>query len=264
MSTDTQFQIPPEAAEIYEAQFVPAIFAQWAPRLVDFAEVAAGDHVADVACGTGIVARTAADVVGPAGRVVGIDLNPAMLDVARRVTPAVQWRQGDVADLPLTDDEVDLALCQMSFMFFPDRQRAVQEMVRVARRGIAILVPAAIADQPAYRLFTEVVTRHAGTEGAALVSTYWSAGDLDELTELLEHAGLSDVVSDTVVGTASFASVDDLVATEVEGSPLIQRIDADTYEAIRADCRVALAPFTAPTGGLDAPLTCHLVKGRTS
>src|ERR1700758_5453310 len=78
------FQIPVEAAEAYEATFVPAFFAQWAPILCDAAGVGAGHTVLDVACGTGIVARVAAERAG-AARVTGVDLNEAMLTVARRV-----------------------------------------------------------------------------------------------------------------------------------------------------------------------------------
>ena len=63
-SSSETFQISLEAAEVYEAKFVPALFAEWAPHLVDMADVAAGHSVLDVACGTGIVARTAADRVG--------------------------------------------------------------------------------------------------------------------------------------------------------------------------------------------------------
>ena len=78
------FQIPIEAAEAYEAAFVPAFFAQWAPILCDAAGIGAGHKVLDVACGTGIVARTAAERCR-GGQVVGVDLNEAMLTVARRV-----------------------------------------------------------------------------------------------------------------------------------------------------------------------------------
>src|SRR4029453_15579872 len=59
-STET-FQIPIEAAEMYESAFVPAFFAQWAATLCSAAGVAPERRVLDVACGTGIVTRTAAD-----------------------------------------------------------------------------------------------------------------------------------------------------------------------------------------------------------
>lgn len=263
MGTET-FQIGPEAAELYEAEFVPAIFAEWAPRLVAAAGVGEGDHVADIACGTGIVARHARAVVGPTGTVVGVDLNPAMLAVADRVTDDVELRQGDAADLPLADGAVDVALCQMALMFMPDRAAVVAEMARVARRTVGLLVPASIEDQPAYGRFTDVVTRHAGEEGAAMVGAYWSAGDPVAVRRLLADAGLEDGVLETAVGTASFASIDALVATEVEGSPLADRIDAATYEAIRVDCRDALAPWTTDDGRCEAPLTCHLAVAHLS
>ncbi len=255
------FQITPEQAEVYEERFVPGIFAEWAPRLVAFAEVAPGDTVLDVACGTGIVARTAADAVGPGGSVTGLDLNPAMLDVARRVRPDVEWRQGDAAALPLPDDAVDVVTCQMGLMFVPDRGAALAEMARVARRRVAVLVPAAIGDQPAYSRLTEIVATHAGPDGADLLMAYWSAGDLDRLRALSCAAGLEDVEARTVTGTASFPSVAALVATEVEGSPLVDRISTETYDRIRADAQEALAEFVTPEGALEAPLVCHLLGG---
>ena len=66
---------------------MPAFFAQWAPILCEAAGVAPGRTVLDVACGTGIVARTAADLIGSGGTVVGVDLNEAMLTVAALLAP---------------------------------------------------------------------------------------------------------------------------------------------------------------------------------
>src|SRR5687767_940300 len=94
------FQIPIEAAECYEAEFVPAFFAQWAPILCTAAAVTAGQALLDVGCGTGIVARTAADRVAPVGSVTGLDVNEAMLTVARRDRPDLDWRRGDACALP--------------------------------------------------------------------------------------------------------------------------------------------------------------------
>lgn len=255
------FQITAEQAEVYEERFVPGVFAEWAPRLVAFAGVAPGDAVLDVACGTGIVARTAADVVGPSGSVTGLDLNPAMLSVARRVRPDITWRQGDATTLAFADDAVDVVTCQMALMFFPDRHAALSEMARVARRRVAVLVPAAIADQPAYSRLTEIVARHTGPEGAELLMTYWSCGDLRRLTSLVADAGLDEVDWRSVTGTATFPSIEALVAAEVEGSPLLERISSETYARIREDATQALAEYLTPDRTLEAPLRCHLVGG---
>jgi ubiquinone/menaquinone biosynthesis C-methylase UbiE len=84
------YQLSVEAAEAYEARFVPALFAEWAPRLVEAAGVAPGQTVLDVACGTGVVARAAADRLGGRGRVVGLDLNRGMLAVAGRLRPDLE------------------------------------------------------------------------------------------------------------------------------------------------------------------------------
>ena len=106
MTTTERFQVSLGAAEQYEARFVPAIFAEWAPLLADISGVGPASRVLDVACGTGIVARTVADRLAGTGRVVGVDLNDGMLAVARRVRPDLDWRQGDAADLPFPDGVV--------------------------------------------------------------------------------------------------------------------------------------------------------------
>jgi SAM-dependent methyltransferase len=75
-----------ETARRYEALHVPALFREWAPRVLDAAAVGPGDRVVDVACGTGVVAREAAKRVGPTGAVVGIDPDYGMIAV-RGITP---------------------------------------------------------------------------------------------------------------------------------------------------------------------------------
>lgn len=258
------FQIPLEAAEIYEANFVPGIFAEWAPLLVDAAAVSPGQSVLDVACGTGIVARTAADLLGTDGAVIGVDLNEAMLTVAKRVRPDLNWQRGDAADLPFPDRAFDTVLCQMALMFFPDRSAALAEMARVTTEGgtVACVVPAGIADQPAYGPFVRVVVDEAGPEAASLLDTYWSCGDLAELRGLFSAARLQVTSTRTHLGTAKFGSADELIATEVEGSPLIARISSAVYERIKLGARGVLAPFTDEDGTVNAPLRGHIVVAR--
>jgi ubiquinone/menaquinone biosynthesis C-methylase UbiE len=263
MSTET-FRIPLAVAETYEAKFVPALFAEWAPHLVNAAGVGPGQTVLDVACGTGIVARTAADVVGKRGRVVGVDVNEAMLAVARRVRPDLEWQQGDVADLPFPDGEFDAALCQMALMFFPDRARALREMRRVVTAGgiVAVLVPGALTVQPAYAPFVAMAARHAGPDAASLLGAYFACGNLPDLAALVDSARLDVVETRTRLGHARFDSIDAFVAAEVKGSPLIERISDGVYRRICAEAGDVLRPFTRASGAVEIPLACHLVAGR--
>ena len=255
------FQIPIEAAELYESAFVPAFFAQWAPMLCEVAGVAPGGRVLDVACGTGIVARTAAELVGPSGVVVGVDVNEAMLTVARRVRPELDWRQGDVAALPFTGGAFDIVLCQMALMFFADRPAAVREMRRVVADGgsVAVAVPSSLDNQAAFLPFLELAARIAGPEAMSLLSAYFVCGDLGELTALLDAAGLRVTVSRSVVGTYTAPSVDAAVTTEVESTPLIERISEVTYRQLREEAVEVLAPFTMADGSLVAPFECLVI-----
>ncbi len=136
--TSTQpesFQVSTEAAEFYESAFVPAFFAQWAPIVCTAAEIGPGQTVLDVACGTGIVARTAADLVGPGGPVVGLDLNDAMLTVARRVRPDVDWRRGSADALPFDAESFDCAVAAWMLYHVAGLDRGLAELARVLRPG---------------------------------------------------------------------------------------------------------------------------------
>jgi len=268
MSTSTDqpesFHIPIEAAEFYESAFVPAFFAQWAPILCGAAGVTPGRRVLDVACGTGIVARTAADLVAPDGAVVGVDLNEAMLTVARRVRPDIEFHQGNADALPFADGSFDTAVSQMALMFFPDRLSALREMARVVAPGgtVAVLVPAALDAQPAFSAFVDMAARHAGREAMSLLSTYFACGNLDQVTGLVESAGLRITTAHTRLGTYRAPSVEAFVTTEVESTPLRERISDDIYRSIRADAHTVLAPFTTPDGHVEAPFECNIVAAR--
>jgi ubiquinone/menaquinone biosynthesis C-methylase UbiE len=264
MAQTETFQLSTAAAEAYESTFVPALFAEWAPHLCDLAAVGPGQRVLDVACGTGIVARVAADRLGGAGQVVGVDLNDAMLTVARRVRPDLEWRQGNAEALPFPTASFDRVLCQMALMFFPDRAQALREMRRVAAVGgvVALVVPASLGDQPAYGPFVEMATRHAGAEAASLLSAYFACGELPWLTGLVDSAGLRVTATRSRAGRATFPSVDAFVAAEVESTPLFARIGGEVYRRIREDARDVLRPFTAASGRVEIPLAGHLVAAQ--
>ena len=136
-------------AEVYDECFVPALFRPWGPVLCDAAHLVPGQHVLDVACGTGALTAAAADRVASRdsasdaarGAVLGLDANPEMLAVARRKRPDVEWHEGRAESLPFADASFDAVLSQFGLMFFDDRVAALREMHRVLKPGgrVAIL-----------------------------------------------------------------------------------------------------------------------------
>ncbi|HLM29487.1 MAG TPA: class I SAM-dependent methyltransferase [Acidimicrobiales bacterium] len=80
--------------------------------------------------------------MGPAN-VIGVDLNEAMLAVARQVRPDVQFRQADASALPFEERYFDTVLSQMALMFFTDRAASLREMARVTAHSgtLAVVVP---------------------------------------------------------------------------------------------------------------------------
>lgn len=259
MSTET-FELTQEQAEFYEAKFVPALFAEWAPLLVDAAKVHPGSSVLDVACGTGIVARAAAKHAGEGGRVAGLDRSQAMLNVAARLLPEAEFRLGDAGQSPFADASFDTVLCQASLMFFPGPLAALAEMARVVtpEGTVGVQVWGRLESSPGFLAFVEVAARHAGPEAIGLLSTYFVHGDLEQLTRLLGTAGLDVTSTTTRLGAMRYESIDEFVTIEVNSTPLIGRIDDDVYGKIRTDAREALRPFVTDKG-LALPIEGHLV-----
>ncbi len=107
-----------------------------AARLVRHARIRAGDRVLDAGCGTGVVAVTSA-LRGAA--VTGLDLTPELLVVARdnaRIARVdVEWREGDVEQLPFDANAFDVVVSQFGHMFAPRPDVAVREMLRVLKPG---------------------------------------------------------------------------------------------------------------------------------
>ena len=106
-----------------------------AARVVAAAGVASGDAVLDVACGTGNAALAAAARGG--GPVVGVDLEPLLLDQARAAAPEVpvEWRVGDATALPVADAAFDVVVSAFGVMYAADQPAAARELARAVKPG---------------------------------------------------------------------------------------------------------------------------------
>lgn len=273
MSQQGQWQVAGNAAEVYEPELVPAVFAAWAPLVVDLAAPQPGERVVDVACGTGVVARLAAQRVGGTGQVVGLDLNPGMLAVAAGVAPLasptcapITWREASALALPLADATFDIVYCQLGLQFFADCPMALREMARVLVPGgrVALMVWRDLQYSPGFGVLAAALERHVSAEAAAIMRAPFALGEVDQLQALLVAAGFRDVGIHPVAGTVRFPSATHLVQSYVAGSPLAGHVANAMEEGRTALLREASEALqsSADESGLTFPIEAHLASAR--
>jgi ubiquinone/menaquinone biosynthesis C-methylase UbiE len=185
-------------AEMFDQYFGPALFAPGARMLLDYADVKPGEHILDLATGTGTVARLAAPMVGEGGKVVALDINPNMLAVAHsRPAPdgaAIEWKQGDAASMPLPDGAFDLVLCQQGLQFFSDRAAGAREMRRILAVGgrLVLNLWQGLELQPVYKALAEAEARYLNLPISAL-SAPSSLPEAAQIYALLDEAGFQRI-----------------------------------------------------------------------
>lgn len=198
-TTDDQ---PTSPAEAYQAYYGPAIFEPLSERVLNIVAPRPGDRVLEVASGTGILTRRLSAAAGPNGRVVAVDINPKMVEVARSLGgngAPIDYRQGDGTNLDLDDGGFAAVYCQQGLQFFPDREAGVNEMRRVLDPGGRAVVVCwqGLGAHPLFAALADAEEPHLAAAGvdvdrAELVAPF-SLGDGEELSSLLREAGFRDV-----------------------------------------------------------------------
>jgi SAM-dependent methyltransferase len=262
MDTVERGQVTGSAAEVYEAFFVPALFQQWASRVADAAQIRSGERVLDVACGTGILARTIAERVGMKGSVVGLDVNDGMLAVAAHKAPQIEWRRGRAEALPFDSDSFDAVVSQFGLMFFEDRPAALREMIRVLRPGghLAIAVWASLETSPGYAAMADLLQRLFGEQAANGLRAPFVLGDADQLRILFNDAGIPKAEITTMNGTVGFPSIESWVYTEVKGWVLADMLDDAQFELLLREAEKALSPFVIADGTVAFDAPAHIIS----
>ena len=243
------------ATENYERYFVPAIGGPLAEQLVAAAALRPGERVLDVGCGTGVVARLAADRVGPTGSIAGADVNAGMLGVARTVAASsgrtsIQWYETAAEAMPLPDAAFDVVFCQLALQFFADQAAALREMRRVLAPG-----GRAYASVPAPTAFFDVleraVTHHVGAATGVFVQQVFSLNDGGELEGLFRNAGFDKVRVRMETRRLRLPAARDFLWQYVQSTPLagaIGELNGEARAAFECDVVVGWAEWAADGG----------------
>jgi ubiquinone/menaquinone biosynthesis C-methylase UbiE len=260
-------QALPSPAEIYEQRFVPALFEPWSRIVVRAAQIGPSQHVLDVACGTGVLARAAAERVGISGSVTGLDASAEMLAVARRKVTPIQWVEGRAESLPFDNDHFDAVVSQFGLMFFERPADALREMMRVLRPGghLAVAVCDALEHSPGYAALATLLHELFGARVVDAFRAPFVMGDAQRLLALCSEAGIADAEVTRHSGTVRFASIEDLVATERACAwTLGGLLDAQQFAQLLQGAQQALKPFAGKGGGVAFDMPALIVTATKS
>ena len=180
-------------ASTYDDSFHPALAADY----IKWANFQPGQSILDMACGTGLVTLAAKQAVGPTGNVVGIDITPGMLAVARQKAKAanedITFLQADVTDLSkvtLIPSQFDVITCASAFVLLSSRTDTLRHWATYLKPNGRMIL-----DAPSESTYLEgqvfaLAARELGID--ILWDRSWVHGP-DSLTRLFESAGLAPV-----------------------------------------------------------------------
>ncbi len=239
MSKNGQWQLDGSAAELYERYVARHILGPWVPGLLDRAGVRSGERVLDVACGTGAVARVAAERVGASGRVTGLDLNAGMLAVARSLPAppgaAITWIERSALDTRLPAGSFDVVVCQQGLQFFPDKIAALSEMHRLLAPGGRLAISVWRTTGVYNSAVGKALRQHIGMDAASRFCASRDVPADEELLRLAVAAGFQHVMLDVQRMIVRLPSLEQFVLGHLAATPIASEVKAMSNAA-----RVAL------------------------
>jgi SAM-dependent methyltransferase len=242
--------------------------------MLDAAELAAGQRVLDLAGGPGELGIAAAPRVLPGGSVVCSDQSEKMVELARAQGEAlgltnVEYRVIDAEWIDMELASVDVVLCRWGYMLMVDPAAAMRETRRVLRSE-GRLVLAVWDDRkanPWSLIPNAVLVEHGLTQAPPPGAPGpFALGDRALVQEMLEEAGFTEVEIDTVDLARDAPDFDSWWAIHLDLSAstlaAFQAADERQTEAIEADLRERLGPYTAPDGSISVPGRTFVARAR--
>jgi arsenite methyltransferase len=154
------------------------------------ATLAKGEVVLDLGSGGGFDCFLAADKVGSGGKIIGVDMTPEMIEKARKNAEKggyknVEFRLGEIENLPAADDSVDVIISNCVINLVPNKKRVFEEAFRVLRPGGRVIVSDLVLLKELPKEIKNSVAAYVGCVAGAMIK--------DEYLRVIEKAGFSKV-----------------------------------------------------------------------
>lgn len=251
------WQISDNSPRAYEEYLVPGLFKPWAEKLIQMTSPKPDNDILDVACGTGIVARRACSIMGNGAQVTGLDINQEMLKTATELSETedlkIDWQRGEAENLPFKDNRFDNLYCQQAMQFFPDPQKALNEMYRVLKPGgvLGLNILRSIDFNPAYIILADTLEKHAGEDAGKMMRSPFPSWNRNTLRAKLHDARFEENHIHLEIIAMRYPSPEEFLRREAASSPLateIESLKTDTREELVNDLNELLEIYTDDQG----------------
>ncbi len=218
-------------------------------RLLSISDVKAGENVLDISCGTGLVTFPIAEAVQSSGKVVGIDLSEGMIDKAaeeaeKKGFPNISFRHMDAEELDLPDDSFDVAINSLGLMYYPNPDKAIQEMYRVVKPGgRATALVWGRRNVCGWAEIFPIVDRRVKTDVCPL---FFQLGTGNSLQQTFEMAGFQEVKTDRFEVPLNYETDEEAIVGAFLGGAVAlayRKFDDKTKEEVHAEYIESIQPY---------------------
>ena len=214
--------------ENYDRGLGPIAFAEYAEHTARLVAGYAPSRVLETGAGTGIVTRWLRDLLPVTTRLIATDLNPPMLEIARkkfRSDEPIEFRHADAMALPFADGNFDAVVCQFSAQFFPDKEKSYREVYRVLASGGRYVFSVWDGGYNRHGLIAdEVAARFFPTDPPQFYRVGLGYNKIDPIKDSLSDAGFIDLRIAVLTREKQVSDIGAFARALVYGNPLIDMI----------------------------------------
>lgn len=254
---------------LYERHLVPYMFQPYAEDLAERVRDIQQGRILETAAGTGAVTRAMARALPPEVQIVATDLNQAMLDMAatQLQAPNVTWRQCDAQSLPFEDAAFEAIVCQFGVMFFPDKQKAFREALRVVRPGGRFIFSVwdSLQNNEVSRIISDTVAEQFPDDPPRFIERVpFAYFDPDQILGEVERAGFERVDIESVEKSTQVPSPRELAIGLCQGAPLRSEIEARAPERLNEVTEKTAAAIATRFGdsSFEHQMRAHVITAR--
>ncbi|MGD9396768.1 MAG: arsenite methyltransferase [Candidatus Thorarchaeota archaeon] len=176
---------------------------------VALASLKEGEVVLDLGSGAGLDMFVASRKVGETGKVIGVDMTPAMVEKAKKNAEElgitnVEFRFGDIEDMPVEDDSVDVVISNCVINLAPDKGKVFREAFRVLKPGGRVVVSDIVLSKPLPKEVSDQVVTYTGCIGGAILD--------EEYLQHMRDAGFKDARITSKAGESIYGAYSAYIA----------------------------------------------------